>query len=361
MYVSKRISFLVPYPLHESPSQRFRFEQYFLALEKNGHHYHVQSFLNTSNWRIFYSHGNFLAKLVALLLGFCKRFYILFKLSSYDFIFIHREVAPIGPPLFEWVIAKILRKKIIYDFDDAIWMTDAENESGVVKVIRWRTKVRSICSWSYKVSCGNEYLCSFARQFNTQVIYNPTTIDTENLHNPQKIKPIQKEKITIGWTGSHSTLKYLKSIELILMKLEQDYPQIEVLIIANQSPSLQLKSLRFLSWRIETEARDLAAIDIGIMPLPEDEWAKGKCGFKALQYMAMQIPTVASPVGVNTKIIDEGVNGILVSNQTDWYNAISSLIKNPSLRRKMGDSGRQKVIANYSVISNSSNFSSLFL
>ncbi len=359
--MSSSILFLVPYPPQESPSQRFRFEQYFHALEQNGHRYDVQSFLDSRNWQSFYTSGKILKKVTALLSGFVKRFGILFRVPSYDFVFIHREAAPLGPPVFEWIIAKMLRKKIIYDFDDAIWMTDKTHESFIAKVIRWRGKVRTICAWSYKVSCGNEYLCAFARQYNSTIMYNPTTIDTENLHNPQKTKPADKKNITIGWTGSHSTLKYLNLVEAVLARLEQRYPQIEVLIIANQKPDLQLKSFKFLSWQLETEAEELANIDIGIMPLPDDEWAKGKCGFKALQYMAMEIPTVVSGVGVNSTIVDHGMNGFLASSEEDWFNFLSRLVNDPELRKTMGESGRKKVIGHYSVSSNASNFLSLFL
>lgn len=359
--MASRILFLVPYPLHESPSQRFRFEQYFQTLDQNGHRYHVQSFLDSHNWQAFYTSGKILKKVTALLSGFAKRSGILFRLYSYDLVFLHREAAPLGPPVFEWIIAKILRKKIIYDFDDAIWMTDHVHESFIVNKIRWRSKVRAISAWSYKVSCGNEYLCAFARQYNSSVVYNPTTIDTENLHTPQKTSAIDKKKITIGWTGSHSTLKYLKSIEATLAKLEQEYSQIKILIIANQKPDLNLKSFEFLPWQIETESEDLSKIDIGVMPLPDDEWTKGKCGFKALQYMAMEIPAVVSRVGVNSNIVDHGINGFLATSEADWFNFLSQLINDSVLRKKMGKSGRKKVIDHYSVSSNASNFLSLFL
>ncbi len=359
--MSSTILFLVPYPLKESPSQRFRFEQYFHVLEQHGHRYQVQSFLDSHNWRTFYTSGKILKKIVTLFRGFGKRSGILFRLFSYDFIFIHREAAPVGPPLFEWIIAKILRKKIIYDFDDAIWLTDNAHEHAIEKMIRWRSKVRTICKWSYRISCGNEYLCAFARQYNSIVVYNPTTIDTVGLHKPLKINPTNKDKVTIGWTGSHSTLKYLKTIEPTLAKLEKEYPQSEIMIIANQNPNLQLQSLKFLPWKIETESEDLSKIDIGIMPLPDDEWTKGKCGFKALQYMAMGIPTVVSGVGVNVRIVDHSINGFHATTQMDWFDFLSRLINDQALRKAMGESGRKKVIDYYSVSSNTSTFLSLFL
>src|SRR5690606_4454603 len=167
-------------------------------------------------------------------------------------------------------------------------------------------------------------------------------------------------KITIGWTGSHSTLKYLKEIEPVLQYLETKYPHVQILIIADKKPDLQLQNLEFIKWNKETEAEDLSKIDIGIMPLPDDEWSKGKCGFKALQYMAMEIPCVISPVGVNAQIIDHGINGFLAESDQAWITHLEHLINNQSARVLLGKAGRKKIIENYSVLSNTANFLSLF-
>ena len=356
------ILFLVPYPVKESPSQRFRFEQYFKILTSQGYSFTVQSFLNSQNWRLFFKPGNWLLKIRALLNGFYNRFSILLSLARYDFIFIHREVFPLGPPVLEWLIAKVFRKKIIYDFDDAIWHTDRQRESLLMKFVKWRSKVANICRWSYRISCGNDYLCLYARNFNKDVVLNPTTIDTEALHNPHEYlrNPLVENKIIIGWTGSHSTLKYLREIEPVLQKIEEQFPFVTIRVIADREPDLRLKSLIFKPWSIETEIEDLATFDIGIMPLPDDEWSKGKCGFKALQYMALEIPTIASTVGVNSAIIEHEINGYLAASLTDWENYLKLLITNHELRRAVGKRGRRKVMSDYSVESNAENFLSLF-
>lgn len=361
--MSKKVLFLVPYPLDEAPSQRFRFEQYFQFLSQNGIQYSVQSFLSKENGQLFFRPGYLTAKTWVLLSGMFKRLISLSTVAKYDFIFIHREVTPLGPPVFEWVLAKVFRKRIIYDFDDAIWLTDRDHESWILRSLKWRSKVESICRWSFKVSCGNEYLCDFAREFNNQVVLNPTTIDTQNRHNPDlfELSPTIGTKIVIGWTGSHSTLKYLKEIESVLQKVEVEFPNIQIQVIADQKPSLNLKSLVYVPWREKTEIQDLVKFDIGIMPLPDHEWAKGKCGFKALQYMALRIPAIASPVGVNTMIIDDGVSGFLCTSAEQWGHALSTLIRDNISRTRMGEHGRKKVIDRYSVVSNSSNFLSLFV
>ncbi len=355
-----KILFLVPYPLKASPSQRFRFEQYFSILESKSYTYEVQSFLNSHNWQLFFKPGKAVLKAIALLNGFLKRCAMLFKAPAYDFIFIHREVTPIGPPVFEWLLIKILQKKIIYDFDDAIWLTDRAGESFFLKIGKWRSKVKSICRWSYKVSCGNDYLCQYALQFNRKVFNNPTTIDTVHLHNPAfYLREKRENKINIGWTGSHSTLKYLHEVEEILRKIISENNNINVVIIADKRPNISIP-YEFIPWNADSEIKDLLTIDIGIMPLPDDEWAKGKCGFKALQYMALDIPAVVSPVGVNTLIIDHNRNGFLASTKEEWYNHLNQLIHKEELRKKIGASGRKKVEEYYSVNANSRLFLSLF-
>lgn len=355
-----KILFIVPYPPGEAPSQRFRFEQYFDILSQHGYTYAVKSFFNLSDWQILYSPGRSILKTIKFILAYIRRYFLLFTVPAYDFIFIHREAAPVGPPVLEWIIANIMRKKIIYDFDDAIWLTDKKKESFFEKSIRWRNKVSLICKWSYKVSCGNHYLCAYAKQFNTNVVYNPTTIDTENLHNPGSVRVTEKSTITVGWTGSHTTLKYLKEVESALIALENKYSHVNVLVIANKKPELAVRSLRFLPWRKETEAEDLSQIDIGIMPLPNDEWTNGKCGFKALQYMAMNVPSIVSPVGVNKTIIEQGVTGLYASTPEEWLTSLEKLIMDASLRKRIGEAGRQKIIDQYSVSSNASVFLSLF-
>ena len=347
-----KILFVVPYPIGRSPSQRFRFEQYFDILTKAGHQYRVQSFLDERGWDTLYQPGKVFRKAFSVIAGFARRWRLMLTLADYDMVFIHREAAPVGPPIFEWFIAKVKRKKIVYDFDDAIWTTDKTDESFIAKLFRWRSKVGYTCKLASVVSCGNDYLANYARRFNQSVVVNPTTIDT-SYHKPVSKNP--SNRIIIGWTGSHSTLKYLDELMSALKVIGEKFPNTSMLVISNGSSSLP-----HIPWKIEREIEDLAKIDIGIMPLPDDEWSKGKCGFKALQYMAMGMPTVASPVGVNTLIIEDGVNGLLCSTHAEWIEKISTLINDTGLRKKIGEAGRQTVEQRYSVVSNTSTFLSLF-
>lgn len=357
----KRVVLFCPYPYNEAPSQRFRFEQYLSILEKRGFKITLLPFYNQSTWKNLYNRGNFIIKGVSIyFLIFRQILKSLIVLQS-NLVFIHREILPVGPPFIEWVIAKIFRKKIIYDFDDAIWLTDNKSEGWINRKIRWRSKVSSVCKWSYKVSCGNAYLAKYAKQFNNNVVIIPTTINTKIVISPSYKRNLSNSKeVIIGWTGSHSTLKYLQQIETVLQNLENQYEQVSFLIISDQPALLKLNRLTNITWNKRTEIEDLLKIDIGIMPLPDDEWTKGKCGFKALQYMALEIPCIASPVGVNKDIIQNGVNGFLCNTPDEWMSCFNLLLTNELYRIQIGRQGKTTVEKNYSTQSNSSLFLSLF-
>lgn len=352
-----KIAFLFPYPLHEAASQRFRFEQYYDALTEAGIAFENFPFLDLKSWNRLYKPGNYILKFFDILKGLLKRKLLLFRLLPYDYVFIHREAAPLGPPIFEFIIAKVLRKKIIYDFDDAIWLENYSEANSNFSFLKWYSKAKSIMKWAYKNSCGNHYLCDFASQYSKCVVYNPTTIDTINYHN--KIKPEPLPVFTIGWTGSHSTNRYLEEMEDVFLSLEKKY-QFKLLVISDKSPEMKIKSLEFIRWQKQTEIEDLLKMDVGIMPLKNDKWANGKCGFKALQYMSLGIPALVSPVGVNTKIVDDGVNGYICNNNEDWYNNIEKLINNRNLLISLSAETRKKIENHYSVNSNKTNFINLF-
>ncbi|MEQ8338508.1 MAG: glycosyltransferase [Cyclobacteriaceae bacterium] len=364
-----KVLILTPYPPDEAPSQRFRFELFFKHLDKNQLTLESQSFISPQAWKALYAEKKTGSKFRSVINGFLRRAISLFKISKYDFIFIHRELTPVGPPIFEWIIAKVLNKKIIYDFDDAIWLPDQNRESTVWRWLKWRSKIASICKWSWKVSVGNAYLADFASEYNENVVVIPTVVDTEvhfkEVRNQSDYvktpsdKKSEVRRLIIGWTGSHSTLQYLDMILPSLQKLEEEI-DFTFRVIANKDPQLPLKNYSFLPWNKETEIEDLATIDIGVMPLPDDEWAKGKCGFKLIQYLALEIPAVASPVGVNTDIIQHGQTGFLANSPEEWTASLKTLLQDPSLSAEMGKKGRALTEEKYSAQSQKDAFLGLF-
>jgi glycosyltransferase involved in cell wall biosynthesis len=352
-----KILFIVPYPTDKAPSQRFRFEQYYELLNEKGIDYDIKPFLSNEIWDILYLPGRFLKKAFGILGGLFKRFFLLFKLKQYDYIFIHREATPIGPSFFEYFASRWLKKKIIYDFDDAIWIPNFSEANSFFSFLKGYGNVHKICSYAYKISCGNEYLCDYAKQFNKNVVYNPTTIDTNNYHN--RVKDQSGEEFVIGWTGSHSTIRYIGEIVPVLAKLEKKYT-FTFRVISDFKPEFELNSLEYVKWKKESEIEDLLGFNIGIMPLVNDKWANGKCGFKALQYMSLGIPALVSPVGVNSRIVDHGLNGFICDTPEEWETSIETLLKNRETLGEMSKQTRKKIINHYSVKSNSDNFIGLF-
>ncbi|MEO7800522.1 MAG: glycosyltransferase [Ginsengibacter sp.] len=336
--------FLLMYPLKTAPSQRFRFEQYFHLLEKHNITFNTSSFYDDKTYALLYKKKNRFVFALRLIKCFLKRCVEMFSLKPCQYIFIQRGASPFGPPIFEWIIRFIYNKKIIYDFDDAIWMPQFQM-SALNKWLKGYYKVKYICKWSHKVVAGNAYLFEYANRFSKNVYVIPTVVDTDHF------KPVintLNSPLNIGWTGSHSTLLYLELLEPVLYRLQQKY-KINICVIANQAPAFAKIKYQFIPWSETGEVEDLSKIDIGIMPLPSDIWTQGKCGFKALQYMALQKPAVASSVGVNNMIIDNEQNGFLCDNTEDWERCLSYLIEHPATILEFGKSARSKVIRDFSL------------
>lgn len=353
----KKILFIVQAPNGISPSQRFRLELYQRTLEESNMEYDIQSFIDISTRKIIYQQGYLFKKVFGVIKGFLKRFAGLVSVSKYDFIMVYREASPIGPPVFEWIYAKLLRKKLIFDFDDAIWVPVVSDNNKLKRFIKCSWKIKQICRWSHKVSVGNMFLYNYAIKYNKNVVLNPTCVDTEYSHNV--LKSHDADKVCIGWTGSFSTLVYLNQVVEALQELEKKY-SFDFIVIADKNPQLPLKGFKFLKWNKETEITDLLQLNIGIMPLPDSEFERGKCGFKIIQFLALGIPAVASPIGVNKKIIQQDVTGFLCETKEQWYIALEKLLQDKALRARMGIAGRKEVERSYSVKSNAANFLSLF-
>ena len=318
----------------------------------------MRNFYGENAWEILYGSSSAFAKMWIVVKGFLKRmFQTLFVVPFYDFVFIQREASPLGPPFFEWIVAKVWRKRLVFDFDDAIWIPNNSLDNRLISWLKAFWKVKYLCRWAYKVSAGNDYLANYARQYSDRVLVIPTVIDTEKIFVPATTA--HRGRPVVGWTGSHSTLKYLGLIEPVLLQLEKKV-DFSFLVIADKKPELSLNNFEFLPWNATTEITDLQRIDIGVMPLSNDPWSEGKCGFKLIQYMGLGIPAVASPVGVNKTIITQGENGFLANSEAEWEQRLFSLLTNAELRKSFGDNGLAVIKAQYSLASQENAFLSLF-
>ncbi len=355
----KKILFVDMHRKDRSPSQRFRYEQYVDLLQKRG--FEVDHSFLLSEWddRFFYRSGNYVVKGWILLKSLGKRFRDVVRSSNYDFIFIQREAFMLGTAFFEWLLAQS-KAKLIFDFDDAIWLNQISSSAPNRKLnfLKNPSKTSRIIELADIVIAGNNYLADYAFQYNQNVKIIPTTIDTE-IYTPSKKS--DKGIVTIGWSGSKTTIDHFQEAIPALEKIKEKYNTlVEIVVIGDDSYQSPKLGINGKPWNFVTEVEDLRNFDIGIMPLPNDEWTNGKCGLKALQYMALEIPTIVSPVGINTTIIDHEVNGLMAGNENEWFTCLEMLILGDGLRKKIGAKGRERVITSYSVTSNSSAFLSLF-
>ena len=333
--------------LGRSPGQRFRCEQYLEYLQQYGYNITYSNLINESEDAIFYSKGNYLKKLLLFIKGYKRRLKDIKRAENFDIIFIYREAFMIGTTYFEKKLSKKC-KNIILDFDDSIWLNDVSYGNSNLKWLKNPLKTDKIISLASCVFAGNSYLAEHARKFNENVKIIQTTIDT-NYHTPEKWSK-EKKGVCIGWTGTSTTLKHFETAVPVLNKIKQKYGNaIYFKVIVNFEYKNNILNLSSTPWNKETEIQDLCEFDIGIMPLPDDDWSKGKCGFKGLQYMALEIPTIMSPVGVNSEIITDGCNGFLASAEEEWIEKLSALIESSELREKLGKAGRQTVVEKYSV------------
>jgi glycosyltransferase involved in cell wall biosynthesis len=351
-----KILYISPVP-YEGAGCRFRIYQYIPYLTGKGIRCSVSPFLFKQFFRIVYRQGNVFLKILFFIISLSRRIFDLARAFNYDLVVIYRESFPFGPPIFEYLL-HLFRKKIIFDFDDAIFLPSASDANRILARLRRFDNTGKIIKISNAVIAGNDYLRDYASKFNLNIYVIPTVIDMN------KFRPVVRkdsQKIVIGWIGTNSTQKYLLLLENVFRVLVKKYPDIEIRIIGSQSNILGLKGVVYRDWLLEREICDIQEFSIGVMPIPDTEWAKGKCAFKIIQYMALGIPAVASGVGTNRQVIQDGVTGFLVSSEEEWIAKISSLIENPCLREKIGLAGRKFVEEKYSLREHAVKYSNVIL
>jgi glycosyltransferase involved in cell wall biosynthesis len=253
-----------------------------------------------------------------------------------------------------WIQKKLLPRRqvralarggrLVFDFDDAIWTTEKGQRSFFV---RWRTeaRLRSVLRHSAAVLAGNEYLAAYARRHNPRVAVVPTVLDTERYparqHGPCDV-------LTLGWIGHSVNFPYLAALGPVLRSFAAQCPA-RLLVVADRDFALEGVEVVNRRWSEASEVADLLDMDVGLMPLVDDEWTRGKCGFKAVQYMAAGVPPVASPVGMNRDLVSHGQDGFLAAADADWLEALRQLHADAGLRERMGRAAREKVQQRYSL------------
>ena len=233
---------------------------------------------------------------------------------------------------------------LIFDFDDAIY---CDHESTTLdKTSNIYLKFKSIVSRADLIVAGNNVLKRAASDFNDNIEIVPSAVCVNDV--PQKSYSSRNNKIIIGWVGGNINLPYLNLLSSVLKRLSEKYP-IQLRIICDKGLEMDGVDVKFVPWRLETQGREIANFDIGIMPLPDSLHARGKCGYKALQYMAAAVPAVVSDVGINSDIVQQGKLGCVPKDISGFYHALERLIISPQERKKKGETSRLKVMEQYSI------------
>lgn len=322
-------------------SSRMRSYQYFPFLEKQGMNITVKPLFGDRYLSLLYSSGN---PIQFAVLGYIKRFFVLFTVFRYERIVIEKELFPYLPATFE-ILLSFFGVKYIVDYDDAIFHNYDKSSSKLIRFFL-SNKIDKVIKYSGKVIVGNSYLhdrASDAGGKNISIL--PTVVDFERY----SLKT-HSEKITvnIGWIGTKSTFeKHYLLLTNVIQRAQQNLQTSFVVIGA--ASSTKLSNVEFVEWNEESEVSSLLGIDIGIMPLRNSHWEMGKCAYKLIQYMACGIPVIASPVGMNIDVVDHDVDGFLAKTEEEWYDDIKILVLDYRKRKEFGLKGRDKVREHYSL------------
>lgn len=356
MTSKKKILFLSPYPINVAPSQRLKYEQYYNCFTKNGWELESNSFISEDLWMILYKNGYLFRKVTYLLSCYLKRFYKLFSLTKYDIVYIHLWATPIGFPIFEWLVCK-LNRNIIYDIDDMVFLGHSSSANKLIEKFKGKNKMIYLMKKAKHVIVCTPKLHDFVAQYNQNLTDISSTINTDTYQVINNYS--NNKKIVLGWSGSHSTSKYLLILEPVLQRLKKEF-EFDILVIGDRNFKFNELQFNILPWNAETEVRDLQKIDIGLYPLPNEEWVYGKSGLKALQYMALGIPTVATAIGANFRVIEDEVSGFLVTSEDEWYKRLKLLIANETKRKEIGLMARKRVEKYYSINASKGTYLSIF-
>jgi glycosyltransferase involved in cell wall biosynthesis len=308
-----RLLAIVPQIPDVSPGQRFRLEQWEPLLRGFGVETRFEAFESPELNALIYQPGRTLEKIRLIASAFGRRFSLLPSIKEFDVVYFFREAALLGPAILERRIAHA-GIPIVFDFDDAIFIPYISPSNGLLSLLKFPWKTRAICRLSTHIMAGNQSATPHA--------------------------------LTIGWTGSHSTVQHLDTLRAALQKLRKR-ENFRLRVIGTANYRIEGVETEALPWSSSTEIADLRTVDIGIMPLPENRWTKGKCGLKALQYMALGVPVVCSPVGVNSEIIQDEKNGFLASTEEEWLERLTRLLHSADLRSRVGLAGRATVESQY--------------
>lgn len=336
---------LASYPV-DAASTRYRVSQFVEPLAKQGIDLRIYPFLNAQLNASIYERSQWPRTVFGLTRATLHRFVDVWQAHNADVLFVQREAMMFGPPLIEWLAMHIGRCPMVLDLDDATYIRYLSPTYGrLASSLKWFSKTDDLIRWARVVTCGNRAIAEYVSAQGKPAVIIPTVVDNELFRPASAVE--KKGPQVLGWVGTHSTYQYLESIFPVLKRLAAKYRFRLKVVGAGRRITLPGVELENLDWNLEREIRDFQSFDVGLYPIVEDDWSVGKSGFKAIQYMAVGVPFVMSPVGASGDIGEANCTHFLARTEDEWYQALERLLVDENLRSQMGLAGRQHALSHY--------------
>lgn len=351
-----KVLFFTRYPI-EGASSRYRVYQYLPQLESMGVSCEVQSFMDKPMYQLSFTPGHSLKKIWMTMKATIRRLKALSAYRNYDIIYMQRELFPFAPPWLE----KYLHRRgavLFYDFDDALFIKKPSRYNPLATLLRSPSKTIEIFRHVDCVVAGNNWLRDKARAEGAYAV----TVDVAEDTNRIRMHAVHSNdrQVTIGWLGSKSTVKYLKLIEPVLKSIANKHPGVRFEIVGGGEFDMPGVPWVHTEWSMESELEALQRFDIGLMPLPSEDWAQGKSGGKARTYMAAGVVPVCSAIGYNLELITHGQTGYLCKTNAEWYAAINKSIQDAEMRQHLAEAARAEVENKFSIEGQATKIKNLF-
>ena len=343
-----RVLFLTTYPV-EAANTRYRVQQFFPYLQSVGIECELTSFLSRELFFEFYQPRQKFSNLLGMVQALGRRLGDVLQARHYDVVFVEREALLLGPPVLEWLLARVMRQPVVFDFDDAIFLPAQNSIRGSLATwLKYPAKTARTLALSTQIIAGNEYLAAYAKRYNPSVTILPTVVDVTQYAAAAPVARAS-EDLVIGWIGTHSTAPYLEIVAPALTQLARQHRFVFRVIGAGRDVQIPGVVVENRPWKLATEIADFRDLDIGIYPIDDNEWSQGKCAFKAIQYLAAGVPCVASPVGMTKEVITDQVTGLFADTAAQWEQALEKLLKSTELRQQFSEAGQLHIARAYSL------------
>jgi glycosyltransferase involved in cell wall biosynthesis len=344
-----RVLAVATYPL-KAACTRLRIAQFIPPLAERGVRVSLSSFLSDAAFARLYDRRRWLANALSIAAALVRRLLLVPRLAAADLLFVQREAMLVGPPLFEWLARRVFRRPMVLDLDDATFLDQESPVYGrLASILKWRGKTDRLIDYADVVICGSEQIAAHVRGRGKPAVVLPTIVDTELFRPPAERS--SGGTPLIGWVGSHSTYPYFERIIPILERLARTHRfRVRVVGAGRESVTIRGVEVENLRWDQAREVDDFRTLDIGVYPLPpHDPWVEGKSGLKAIEYLSVGVPYVASPVGIVSTIGEPGRTHLVATTDEEWYAALSTLLRDAEARRAMGCAGREYALTHFRI------------